>query len=61
MIGIVDAAGAHLVEKAEIDLVLEEELGDGARRAGIDLGLQHVDVLIERGGFRDGLRDRRRP
>ncbi len=47
-----DAAIVTLVEKTEIDLVLEEELGDGTRCAGIDFGFQDVDVLFERGAFR---------
>ncbi len=41
---------AHAVEIAEIEAVLEKELGDRARRAGIDLGLEHVDI-----GCDDGL------
>ncbi len=44
----VDAARAHAVEIAEITVVLEEELRDGAGRAGVDLGLQHVDVGFDR-------------
>src|ERR1700674_3716434 len=42
-----DAAGAHPVEVTEIQIVIEEHLGDGAGRAGIDLGLQDIDVGIE--------------
>src|SRR4051794_30630146 len=42
-----DAARAHPVEIAKIQVVVEEHLGDGAVGAGIDLGLQHVDVGIE--------------
>ena len=52
----VDAAGTDLVEIAEIDVVIEEELGDRPGRAGIDLLLQRVDVGIERGRFRMLLR-----
>ena len=48
----VDAARAHAIEVAEVEIVIEEELGDGARRAGIDLGLQHVDVGVEVGALR---------
>ena len=44
----VDAAGAHPVEIAEVVVVLEEELGDRARRAGIDLGREHVEVGLDR-------------
>src|ERR1700710_2285267 len=51
-----DAAGVHAVEIAEVEIVIEEELGDGACRAGIDLGLQHVDVGIEARAFRMPLR-----
>lgn len=47
-----DAPGADLVEIAEIDIVIEEELGDRPRRAGIDLLLERIDIGIERGGFR---------
>ena len=52
----VDAARAHAVEIAEIEIVLEEELRDRARRAGIDLRRQHVDVGIDRGAVRMLLR-----
>ena len=48
----VDAGRAHAVEIAEIKTVLEKELGDRARRAGIDLGLEHVDVGGDRGAVR---------
>ena len=51
-IGIVDAAGANPVEIAEVEIVIEEHLGDGARRAGVDLGLEHIDVGIEVAAFR---------
>ena len=40
--------GAHAVEIAEVKIVLEEELGDRARRPGIDLGLEHVDIGCDR-------------
>ena len=40
----VDAARAHAVEIAEVEVVLEEELGDRAGGAGIDLGREHVEV-----------------
>ena len=46
-IGIDDAARAHAVEIAEVEVVVEEELGDGARRAGVDLGGEHVDVGLD--------------
>ena len=39
---------AHSVEVAEVKVVLEEELGDRARGAGIDLGFEHVDVGCDR-------------
>src|ERR1700733_1509903 len=38
--GDVDAGGAHAVEIAEVKVVLEEELGDGACRAGVNLGFE---------------------
>ena len=41
-----DAARAHLVEIAEIDVVIEEELGDRPRRAGIDLLLERIDICL---------------
>src|SRR5665648_1018512 len=47
-----DAGGADAVEIAEIDLVIEEELGDGARGAGVDLRLQHVDIGLDGGRLR---------
>ncbi len=51
-IGIVDAAAAHAVEIAEIKAVLEKELSDRARRAGVDFGLEHVDVGRHGGAVR---------
>jgi hypothetical protein len=48
-IGNIDAAGADAVEIAEVEVVIEEHLRDGARRAGIDLGLQRVDIGVEVG------------
>ena len=47
-----DAARAHAVDVAEVHLVVEEELADGARGAGVDLRLQHVDIGLDRGRFR---------
>ena len=57
----VDAARAHPVEIAEIEIVLEEELRDRARRAGIDLGLEHVDVGVDASGCPDASPDRPTP
>ena len=51
-----DARRADAVEIAEIDLVIEEELGDGARGAGVDLGLEHVDIGLDGRRFRVLLR-----
>src|SRR4029078_8120951 len=51
-----DAARLHPVEKTEIDFVVEEELGDGGGGAGIDLGLQHIDVRLDARRFRMLLR-----
>ena len=48
-IGMRDAAGADLVEIAEVEVVVEEHLGDRAGRAGVDLGLERVDVGVEVG------------
>src|SRR4051794_18649798 len=36
----VDAAGADAIEIAQIEVVIEEHLGDGPVRTGVDLGLQ---------------------
>src|SRR5205823_8207342 len=47
----VDAAGADAVEVAEVEVVIEEHLGDGAGGTGIDLGPQRVDVGIEVGAL----------
>src|SRR5882724_7820166 len=43
----IDAAGADAIEVAEVKIVIEEHLRDGTRGAGIDLGLQRVDVGVE--------------
>ena len=37
---------------AKIEIVVEEELRDGAARASVDLGLEGVNVRGERGSFR---------
>src|SRR6266702_6473937 len=47
----IEAAGAHAIEVAEVEVVIEEDLGDGAGRTGIDLGLQRVDVGVEIGAL----------
>src|SRR5262249_50063929 len=39
-----DAAIAHAIEVAEEHLIIEEELGDGARGAGIDFLPEHIDL-----------------
>ena len=44
-----DPGGPDLLQVAQVDLVLEEELGDRLIGAGIDLGLQGVDVGVQRG------------
>src|SRR3981189_1257482 len=46
-----DAARPNPVEIAKVEVVVEEDLGDGAGRAGIDLGLQDIDVGIEVAAF----------
>ncbi len=48
----VDAAGAYAIEITEIKAVLEKELGDRAVGAGVDLGLEHIDVGRDRGAVR---------
>ncbi len=47
-----DAARAHPVEIAVVEVVVEEHLGDRAGRAGVDLGLQRVDIGVEVARFR---------
>src|SRR6202165_2382273 len=47
-----DAAGANPVEIAKIEVVVEEDLGDGAGSTGIDLGFEDIDVGIEVAAFR---------
>src|SRR3954454_14203235 len=42
-----DAARADAVEVSKIKIVVEEHLGNRAGRAGINLGLEHIDVGIE--------------
>src|SRR4051812_20635812 len=54
--GYIDAAGADAVEVTEVEVVVEEHLGDGARGARIDLGLEHIDVGVEAGTLRMLLR-----
>ena len=46
-----NAARPRLVEKAEIDVIVEKELRNGARRAGVDLRLQRVEILLDRRAF----------
>src|SRR5580704_12824838 len=48
----IDAACAHAVEIAKIEIVLEEKLRDCAGGAGVDLGLEHVDIGGNRGAVR---------
>src|SRR6185437_4116643 len=52
----IDAARADAVEVAEVEIVVEEHLGNGAGGAGVDLGLQRVDVGIEARALRMLLR-----
>src|SRR5580700_2737890 len=51
-----NAAGADAIEVTEVEVVVEEYLGDGAGRPGIDLGREHVDVGLEVAAFRMLLR-----
>jgi len=44
----VDSAGADTIEISEIKVVLEEKLGNGAGRPRVDLGLEHVDIGVDR-------------
>ena len=48
----VDAAARDAIEIAKIKAVFEEELGDRAIGAGVDLGLEHFDVVSDRGALR---------
>ena len=43
----VDAGGARALDEVEIDAIVEEKLGDDEVEAGVDLGLEVPDVLIE--------------
>src|SRR4029453_18046150 len=43
----IDAVGTHAIKVAEVEIIIEEHLRDGARSAGIDLGLQRVDIGID--------------
>src|SRR5579862_5950 len=52
----IDAAPADAVEIAEVEIVIEEDLRDGARGAGVDLGLQRIDVGVETRALRVLLR-----
>src|SRR5262245_23188603 len=45
--GNVDPARADAIEVTIEQFVLEEELRDRGRRAGVDLGLEHVDIGID--------------
>src|SRR5262245_35501934 len=45
--GNVDAAGANAIEVAIEQFVLEEELRDRGGGAGVDLGLEHVDIGVD--------------
>ncbi len=47
-----DAAGANPVEIAEVEVVVEEDLRNGAGGAGIDFCFQEIDVSIEVRAFR---------
>uniref|UniRef100_A0A0N4ZXP4 EF-hand domain-containing protein n=1 Tax=Parastrongyloides trichosuri TaxID=131310 RepID=A0A0N4ZXP4_PARTI len=42
----------HPVAETQEGLDVEEELGHGARGAGVDLGLQHLDVVVDGRAFR---------
>src|SRR5215468_8340406 len=50
------AAGAHAIEIAKINVVIEEELRDRAAGAGIDFRLEHIDIGIDRRAVRMLLR-----
>src|SRR5207247_9147936 len=52
----IDAARPDTVEVAEVEIVVEEHLRNGAGSTGIDLGLQHINVGIEVRAFRMLLR-----
>jgi hypothetical protein len=43
-----DPRGARLVDEAQEGVDVEEELTDAQGRAGVDLGLQHIDVVVQR-------------
>ena len=56
-----DAGRARALEKAQVVRVVEAELGDDAIGAGVDLGLEVVDVGRRASGSRGASRDSRRP
>src|SRR5262245_11819585 len=45
--GNVDTAGADAIEVTVEQFVLEEELRDRGRGAGIDLGFEHIDIGVD--------------
>ena len=47
----IESARPHFVEKAQIDFVFEEKLGDRPVRSGIDLGFQNIDIGVGRDTF----------
>ncbi len=54
--GKIDPRAADTFDVTLIDIVFEEELGDGAVGAGIDLFLEHVDVDLEAAALGMGFR-----
>ena len=56
-----DAGRAAALDEAQIVRVVEEELRDDARRAGVDLALQMLDVDLRATRSRDASPDSRRP
>ena len=56
-----DAARARRLQEAQVVRVVEEELRDDAAGAGVDLGLQVVEVRVEATGCRGASRDSRPP
>jgi hypothetical protein len=51
----VEPRGCGDVQKAEINGIIEKELGDGARRPGVDLLPEDLDVMQQRRALRMAL------
>ncbi len=57
--GMVTPAARTFVAEAQEAVEVEEELAERARGAGVDLGLQHIDIVVDRRALRMTSADRR--